>query len=82
MVSRKHLIVRRIPEGIIVENLSETNPFLLNDEEIDDQLRVLQNDDIRIGNETLRYYEDSSKEHICRRSEETEEPIRNQKKGN
>lgn len=61
LVSRKHLLARRTPEGIVIKNLSHTNPALLNDEEIDDQAHVLQNGDtLKIGNETLRFYEDSS----------------------
>lgn len=61
LVSRRHLLVRRTPEGITVENLSETNPALINDEEIDDKPRLLQNGDaVKIGNEMLRYYEDAS----------------------
>lgn len=61
LVSRKHFIARRTSEGIVVENLSTTTPTLLNDEEIDDEPRVLQNGDtLKIGNEVLRFYEDSS----------------------
>jgi type III secretion system YscD/HrpQ family protein len=61
LVSRKHLIVRRTPEGMTIENLSMTNPIQVNDEEIEDQPYLLQNGDtLKIGNELLRYYEDSS----------------------
>ena len=61
LVSRKHLIAHRTPEGITAQNLSDTNPVQINDEEIGDQSRLLQNGDIlKIGNELLRYYEDSS----------------------
>jgi len=61
LVSRKHLIARRHPEGIFVENLSETNPVLLNDEELKEQPALLQNGDtLKIGNELLRFYEESS----------------------
>lgn len=61
LVSRKHLVARRTEEGYIIENLSRTNPALLNDEEIDEQGHLLQNGDtIKIGNEVLRFYEDSS----------------------
>lgn len=61
LVSRKHLIARRSPEGIVVENLSETHPVLINDEEINEQPHLLQNGDtLKIGNEILRFYEDSS----------------------
>lgn len=61
LVSRRHMVARRTPEGIVVENLSTTNSVQINDEEIDDQPRLLQNGDtLKIGNEILRYYEDSS----------------------
>jgi pSer/pThr/pTyr-binding forkhead associated (FHA) protein len=61
LVSRKHLIARRTPEGIVVENLSTTNPALLNDEEISNEPRLLQNGDtLKVGNEVLRFYEDAS----------------------
>lgn len=61
LVSRKHLLAERTPEGIQIKNLSHTNPALLNDEEIDDQVHLLQNGDtLKIGNEVLRFYEDSS----------------------
>lgn len=61
LVSRKHLLAYRTPEGIMVKNLSATNPTLINDEEINDQPRLLQNGDtLKIGNEVLRFYEDSS----------------------
>jgi len=65
LVSRKHLVARRTPEGIIVENLSQTNPVLLNDEDIGQESRLLQNGDtLKIGNEVLRFYEESSAQVI------------------
>lgn len=61
LVSRRHLLVRKAPEGIFIENLSETNPALVNDEEMEEQPRLLQNGDaIKIGREILRYYQDAS----------------------
>lgn len=61
LVSRRHLLLRRTPEGFTIENLSETNPAQLNDEDISDHPHLLTNgDSIKIGNETLRYYEDVS----------------------
>lgn len=61
LVSRRHLIARRTPEGIVVENLSATNPLLINNEEIGDQPHLLQQGDIlQVGNQILRYYEDLS----------------------
>lgn len=59
-VSRKHLKAQRTPQGISIENLSETNPAQINDETLTDS-RLLQNGDtVRIGNEFFRYYTDSS----------------------
>lgn len=61
LVSRRHLLIRRTPEGISIENLSDTNPAQVNDEAIGDHPRLLQNGDlVKIGNETLRYYVDAS----------------------
>ena len=61
LISRRHLLIRRTPEGITVENLSETNPALINDEEVEETPRLLQNGDtVKMGNEVLRYYEDAS----------------------
>lgn len=55
--SRKHLICRVTPEGILIENLSHTNPVQVNDEEID-QPRLLHNGDaVRIGSGMFRFYE-------------------------
>lgn len=61
LVSRKHLVARRTSDGIVIENLSATNPVQVNDEEIDEQPRLLQNGDtLKVGNEVLRFYEDAS----------------------
>lgn len=60
LVSRKHLVARRSLEGIVVENLSQTNPALLNDEEIQDPTPLQNGDTLKVGNEVLRFYEDSS----------------------
>lgn len=59
LTSRKHLIARRTEQGITVENLSETNPIQVNDEEIGKTPRLLrQGDSVKIGNEVFRYYTD------------------------
>lgn len=61
LVSRKHFIARRTSAGIVVENLSTTGYTLVNDEDIQGQSRLLQNGDtLKVGNEILRFYEDSS----------------------
>lgn len=54
--SRRHLLCYRTPEGIIIENLSETNPVEVNAEEVN-QPRLLQEGDIvKVGNEFLHFY--------------------------
>ncbi len=61
LTSRKHLVARRTPEGISVENLSSTNPIQINEEEIGEHPRILQQGDtVKIGNEIFRYYTDTS----------------------
>lgn len=58
LVSHKHLIARRTPEGIVVENLSTTNPAQINGEELGNQPQLLhEGDTIRIGNELFRFSE-------------------------
>lgn len=58
--SRKHLICRTTPKGILVENLSETNPVQVNDEEIKEP-RLLQNGDaVKIGAGTFRFYAEAA----------------------
>jgi len=61
LISRKHLIARRTPEGMVVENLSSTNPTLVNEEDMERRPRLLrQGDLLKIGNQVLRFYDDIS----------------------
>lgn len=75
LVSRRHFIARRTPEGITVENLSSINPIQVNDEEIGNQPRLLQQGDtLKVGNELFRYYEDASA-HILTDEVSLEAPL-------
>lgn len=56
--SRKHLVCRAAPEGILVENLSTTNPILVNEETIEEPKLLQQGDTVRIGSGTFRFYEE------------------------
>lgn len=57
--SRRHLICHTSPEGVIVENLSTTNPILVNDIAVEEP-RLLQNGDtVRIGAGLYRFYAES-----------------------
>lgn len=59
LTSRRHLIARLTSEGITVENLSSTNPTLLNNEQIPPGIRLLQQGDtLQIGSELFRFYAD------------------------
>ncbi|MEI8366712.1 MAG: type III secretion system inner membrane ring subunit SctD [Parachlamydiaceae bacterium] len=56
--SRKHLICRTTPNGILVENLSTTNPVEINKEKVETP-RLLQNgDSVKIGSGIFRFYAD------------------------
>lgn len=58
--SRKHLVCRTTPQGILVENLSQTNPVQVNDEEVKEP-RLLQNGDaVKIGNGMFRFYAEAA----------------------
>ncbi|MDP1880170.1 MAG: type III secretion system inner membrane ring subunit SctD, partial [Parachlamydiaceae bacterium] len=61
LVSRKHFIARETSEGIVIENLSPTNPLYVNDEALMTFPRLLhQGDTIQLGNQVFRFYEDAS----------------------
>lgn len=57
--SRKHLLCYKTQEGIVVENLSHTNPALVNEEEISTPRLLQQGDTVKIGNELFRFYQDT-----------------------
>jgi len=55
-VSRKHLALRISPQGIMAENLSETSPILINDEEILEPQLLSNGDSVKIGDGYYRYF--------------------------
>lgn len=59
-VSRKHLLCYKTPDGFIVENLSDTNPLKVNDEEVDKPRLLQQGDGVKIGNSLFRFYLDTN----------------------
>lgn len=53
--SRKHLLLRKSPDGIVLENLSKTNPVEVNNEELISP-RILQDGDmVKIGSGIFRF---------------------------
>ncbi|NGX42772.1 MAG: hypothetical protein K940chlam7_01059 [Chlamydiae bacterium] len=81
--SRKHLICRTSPEGIILENLSDTNPVLVNDTEVTEPLLLKNGDAVKIGNGMFRFYteeapqevEELEAEEVPESEEVEEEPV-------
>lgn len=58
-VSRRHARATLTPEGIYIENLSHTNPILINEEEVDKPYLLRHGDALKIGDNLFRYYTDS-----------------------
>ncbi|CDR32951.1 type III secretion system inner membrane ring subunit SctD [Criblamydia sequanensis] len=56
LASRKHLICRKAPQGILVENLSTTNPIEINQEEVAGQKLLHEGDTLKIGSTIFRFY--------------------------
>lgn len=58
--SRKHLICRTTPKGILVENLSETNPVQVNEIEVKEPRLLHNGDAVKIGDGTFRFYAEAA----------------------
>lgn len=56
--SRKHLLARQTDAGIEVENLSDTNPVLVNDAELSGPRVLKEGDTVKIGSGIFRYFTD------------------------
>lgn len=56
--SRKHLLCRRTSNGISIENLSTTNPVLVNGETLAAPHQLENGDLVKIGDTTFRFYEE------------------------
>lgn len=58
--SRQHARCRLTEAGIVLENLSTTNPTLVNDQPITEPKLLHHGDAVRIGDTLFRYYRDDS----------------------
>ena len=56
--SRKHLLIRKSPDGFIVENLSSTNPVQVNSEDVKEPRLLHHGDILTIGSGLFRFYSD------------------------
>jgi pSer/pThr/pTyr-binding forkhead associated (FHA) protein len=58
--SRKHLICRATPNGIVVENLSETNPVEVNEKKVKEPRLLHNGDTVKIGDGIFRFYAEAA----------------------
>lgn len=58
--SRKHLLCRTTAEGVLVENLSKTNPVQVNEELLAEPRLLKEGDTLRIGSGMFRFFFDSN----------------------
>src|SRR3989344_15251 len=61
-VSRKHVKISKLPEGLLLKNLSHVNPILVNGEELEDQIVLKEGDRIQIGHNTFLFSEEAAPE--------------------
>lgn len=64
-VSRKHALLKQTEEGYTLENLSETNPLLVNGEEIKEARLLKENDTVKIGETTFLFTSSKPEEQIA-----------------
>lgn len=56
-VSRQHALIRKSDEGYILENLSQTNPIIVNGKILSNPTLLKEQDQIKIGNSTFTFTE-------------------------
>lgn len=78
VASRRHLICRETSEGIVVENLSSTNPVEVNQEEVKEPRLLKDGDAVKIGGSVYRFYangnEPGIKEDLENKTQGEEKP--------
>lgn len=75
--SRKHLVCKSTAEGILVENLSTTNPVLVNNEEVKKPRLLLNGDAVKIGGGIFRFYAEAAA-HLFEDATTGQKPITGQ----
>jgi type III secretion system YscD/HrpQ family protein len=71
--SRKHLLCRNTPEGIVLENLSQTNPVQVNDELLVAPRLLKEGDTVRIGSGMFRFFVDPKTNPLAEEQARAEE---------
>ena len=59
-ISRAHARIRQMPEGLVIENLSQTNPLLINGQELVAPHLLAEGDQLQIGDTMLRFTQGAS----------------------
>ncbi|MCF7806239.1 MAG: FHA domain-containing protein, partial [Simkaniaceae bacterium] len=73
MVSRKHALIRLQDAHYFIENLSSTNPVMVNGENVIDPIELQEDDMIQIGSSTFRFSHSLPEQPLNPLSESTEE---------
>lgn len=72
--SRRHMVARQTQQGVVVENLSRTNPILVNSAEIEGPKLLHHGDMVKIGASTFRFYTDAEAQLLDEPAPEEEIP--------
>lgn len=72
--SRKHILCKRTPQGIVIENLSTSNPAQVNDAVITEPRLLKQGDVVRMGACVYRFYSEEGA-HLFQEGEPDEEAL-------
>ncbi|MCB1149513.1 MAG: type III secretion system inner membrane ring subunit SctD, partial [Chlamydiia bacterium] len=75
-VSRQHVKCLINSEGIVLENLSTTNPTLVNDAEFEGMTTLVNGDSVKIGDLYFRFYSEEAEPVAEVPEEAQEEPVR------
>lgn len=62
-VAPRHILAKKTPEGIQIENLSMTNPILVNNRVIEKPEVLKEGDTVQIGHNTFTYSKAEGEEH-------------------
>ncbi len=72
--SRRHLVLRSTADGILLENLSETNPTQVNGKPVEKPLLLNQGDTVKIGGGLFRFYA-TTEAQVTEKDEELHDTI-------
>jgi len=78
-VSRKHVLCKKEPDGLVLEDLSHTNPILVNDQALTGEHLLKEGDRLKIGQNIFLYSEEAIP-HLDEAEETIEEEIEEEEK--